>query len=299
MAVSARASRHADSVRHSGRFSWWDSPICQEYYNLSICGKAASENGGGCREYLAAKLNGKALERAVSIGCGSGAKEIGLIEAGLVNRFDLWEIGPRVAEKGLAEAKRRGFGDRVFYHLGDAFAVEHEPYDLVYWDHSLHHMSDVVAAVRWSARAIRPGGFVMINDYVGPNRLQFSGSEISRANALLERHGFTERLKPSSTISCLRQWYRDPSEAPESERILSAIVLNLPDVELRVIGGALLNILGPIAVPQVRDDHPLLRDLLNQDAALKEEGVSHFVFAFWQRKPASTPVSAGEEVAEA
>jgi SAM-dependent methyltransferase len=229
---------------------------------------------------------GKAVPRAVSVGCGAADKEIGLLEAGVVEHFDLWEISPKLAEEGRAQALRRGVGDRISYKVGDVFSAALEPYDLVYWDHALHHMSDVVAAIRWSARAARPGGFVMINDYVGPNRLQCSDLEISRANAFLERHGVAKRLPRSSVISYLKQWRRDPSEAPQSERILTAILLNLLNAEIRVIGGAMINILGPTVVQMVPDDHPLLQDMLREDAALRGEGLSHFACAFWQR-PAS------------
>ncbi len=204
--------------------------------------------------------------------------------------LDLWEVSAKTAEEGQAEAKRRGIGDRIAYHVGDAFSAVREPYDLIYWDHSLHHMSDVAQAIRWSARSAKPGGFVMINEYVGPNRLQISDLEVSRANAFLQRHGVAKRIKRSSVISYLKQWRRDPSEAPQSERILNAIVLNLPDVDLRVIGGAMMNILGATVVPTVPDDDPLLLDLLKEDTALMQEGVSHYAFAFWQR-PRSEPES--------
>ncbi len=290
MAISGLVSRRV-ADRWDSNFSntppsrqhWWHSKLCQEYYNYFICGSLVDDNGGGCREYLSRKLMGEALPRAISVGCGSGSKEISLIEAGLVDHFDLWEVSEKAGEQGRRDAEKRGIGDRITYHIGNDFKTARDPYDLVYWDHSLHHMSDVTDAIRWSARIVRPGGYVMINDYIGPNRLHFPDDQVKAANDLLSRHGVATRIRLSSALSYYKQMIKDPSEAPQSERILSAIVLNMPNVELRLIGGALLNILSWTVVRNFADDHPLMFDMLEQDTILRKQGTSHFVFAFWRR----------------
>jgi SAM-dependent methyltransferase len=284
LAISDVAARHWDRAQEQDRRNWWSSNTCQAYYNLAVCGQPLTANAEGCRQYLRQRTGGARLSKGVSIGCGAGLKEMAMIQEDLVEHFDLWEISTRRVSDGEKSARDFGISDRVTYRSGDAFtAAPESEYDLVYWDHSLHHMSDVVAAIRWSSRAVRPGGYVLINDYIGPNRLQWRPTEVERANAFLSRSGLVARVRHSTPLTYLRQWRRDPSEAPQSSQILNSIMLNLTGVEVRIIGGALLNILGPIVVRAVAEDSPVLEAMLAEDADMRRQGTSHFAFACWQK----------------
>src|SRR6202012_2082841 len=135
----------------------------------------------------------------------------------------------------------------ISYHIGDVFTQSPEGvYDLVNWDHSLHHMPDVDEALAWSVKVLRAGGYIMVNDYIGPNRLQFPRTEIDQANKFLTDHGIPRKVRRSTLITKLKQWYRDPSEAPQSEQISDAVARRLPGVRFAPIGGVLLNILGGV-----------------------------------------------------
>ena len=285
MAVSALASRAWERQENSHRVNWWSSPTCRAYYNQAVCGEPVSGPSEGCRVVLRRALNGRKLDRAVSVGCGVGMKEIAILEDGLAQSFDLWEISNTVADEGRRNAAAAGVGDRVTYRVGDVFAETPQGvYELVHWDHSLHHMSDVHAALAWSVKVLRPGGFVMINDYVGPNRLQFTRKETDRANAFLARAGIAYRLGHSNIVTRLRQWYRDPSEAPQSEVIAAAIARHLPGAELAPIGGTMLNMLGGTVVPFAKDENnPVLKAFVDEDAKFRSEGYSHFAFTLWQK----------------
>ena len=265
--------------------NWWSSQACLAYYNEAVCGKPLTEPSEGCRRRLKDVLRGRVLARGLSVGCGTGSKEMALLTEGLVERFDLWEIASNIAEAGTADAKARGVADRVTYHVGDAFdTTPAGAYDLVYWDHSLHHMSDVDAALSWSVAALKPGGFILINDYIGPNRLQFTRPEVDRANAFRQRHGVPGRTAYATTFTRLRQWRRDPSEAPQSERIVEAVARRLPGSRLEPIGGTFLNMLGGQVVPLSRGaDNEIVLAMIAEDGQLREEGSFHFAFVLWQK----------------
>ncbi|UTP40975.1 class I SAM-dependent methyltransferase [Phenylobacterium sp. LH3H17] len=272
----------------ASRVNWWSSDKCLAYYNVAVSGVPATLNSQGCRIRLAKEFPGRIFDRAVSIGCATGSKEMALITDGLVKHFDLWEINQASIDKGEQCAAELGLADQVTFRKGDVFADRSPRYDLVYWDHSLHHMSDVDDALAWSVSVLRPGGVILMNDYVGPNRLQWRKDEVRRANSFIRRamhdRGIASREVPYSTLfSKLRQRYRDPSEAPQSENILQACAKNLPSVSVEPLGGTFINILGPIVIPAVADDSPVIDELLSEDAALRDEGSSHFVFALWSR----------------
>jgi SAM-dependent methyltransferase len=174
----------------------------------------------------------------------------------------------------------------VTYHIGDAFTqTPSGVYDLVYWDHSLHHMSDVDAALKWSVDVLRPGGFVMINDYFGPNRLQFTRAQVDLANDFRRRHGVPGRSKYATPISYVQQWKRDPSEAPQSQLIATALERRLPGARLEPIGGLLLNQLGGVVIPLSRgQDNEMVAAMIAEDRELRDRGIFHFAFVLW-RKP--------------
>lgn len=289
MTVLARASDKWDKWEQSEQdegeqwVSWWTSPKCLAYYNAQICGRPVSGSSEGCRVRLADAAGGRKLELGVSVGCGDASKELALLQDNLVERFELWEISPRFVERGRRAAERLGLLDRIQYRSGDAFQEPAAPrFDLVYWDHSLHHMSDVSKALEWSVASLRPGGFVIINDYVGPNRLQFTRDEVALANDFLARHGITDPHPKSTLISRLRQWWRDPSEAPQSELIAHAVRRHLPGADLEPIGGTFLNMLGARVVPLGEDSSQVDR-LIQEDAVMKARGFHHFAFAIWQK----------------
>lgn len=286
--MTTAAAEHWNRVDNSGRVNWWSSSKCQSYYNQALCGEAALTSGSeGVRRRLAKDFPGRVFERAVSIGCGPAAKELALITDGLVGHFDLYEIAQTRIDQGRKSAEALGVLDRITHRSGDVFKAERKPeYDLVYWDHSLHHMSDVDDAVAWSKAVLKPGGVIVINDYVGPNRLQWTPAEVARANAFLDesavRRGVPVRkLHRSNIISWLKMYRRDPSEAPQSELILAAAQRHLPGVKFEPVGGTFLNILGGVVVPLVTEDSPVIDEMLAADRQLLKEGSAHFTFAIW------------------
>jgi SAM-dependent methyltransferase len=284
-AGAARAAQAWNDEAHWSDANWWTSPACLAYYNEAVCGRPVTGKSEGCRRRLEDTLGDRILERGVSVGCGTGEKEIGLLTDGLVKHFDLWEIAPRIGEVGTAAAVDAGVGGRVIYRIGNAFkTTPADTYDLVHWDHSLHHMSNVDAALAWSVAVLKPGGFVLINDYVGPNRLQFTRAEVDRMNDFRRRYGVPGKSTYASPISWARQVKRDPSEAPQSERIPAAIARHLPGAPLEPIGGTFLNMLGGVVVPLSRgEDGPMVEALIAEDRKLRDAGGYHFAFALWQK----------------
>ena len=171
-------------------------------------------------------LEGRKLRAGLSIGAGNGRKEIALVQAGLVERFALYELSNELGARARRAIAESGLTGQMTVHIADAFAAAHPPYDLVYWDHALHHMLDVDATVRWSVDALAPGGLLMINNYVGPTRLQWTREQVALARRYMEAaapHLGARPHVPQKTV--LHRWrlmLRDPSEAPQSDRILSA-----------------------------------------------------------------------------
>jgi SAM-dependent methyltransferase len=282
-ALQARVGSKWDAVslQHRERNNWWHSRELKAYVNGRI------SPAGGVAGELAARLAGRRLGRGISIGCGSGGKELELVRAGLVERFELYELSEVRCALGREAAAAAGLGDRLTFHAADAFARPHAPCDLVYWDHALHHMLDVRKALDWSVAALAPGGLLVINDYVGPTRLQWTPAEVRLARAYMAAAApHLAGARPVGyKIPLLSRWrmaVRDPSEAPQSDRILAAARAACGGF-LAPIGCAMINICGPHVVPVTEEGSPALAMLIDWDRRAEAAGFAHFAFGIWQK----------------
>ena len=171
-----------------------------------------------------------------------------MVRDGFVDRmlgYDLAEV--RIAQ-AQASAAALGLDDRIEFHNVDAFAAHSAPeFDLVYWNNSLHHMLDVPMALAWSRDVLRPGGLLLIDEFVGPSRMRFDDETLAYSNAVRgmlperilarPRGGLAERRwTGTGSTSALR---RIPSEAADSGRTLAAVAELFEAPVSRPTGGAI------------------------------------------------------------
>ncbi|MBQ4132231.1 MAG: methyltransferase domain-containing protein [Desulfovibrionaceae bacterium] len=130
----------------------------------------------------------KNYSRGISVACGTGRKEMLLLESGLVEHFDCWELSETAITAGKEEAKKRGLEERISFHYGDVFSkdVSSGKFDLVYWDNAMHHMFDTGQAMRWSRDALADSGVFYMYDYVGPTRFQWRDEQMEIVKNVLE-----------------------------------------------------------------------------------------------------------------
>lgn len=271
------------------RVRWWQSDTIVRHVNKRICGKALPGLGAGDIEMIRSRFPGQSFPRAISIGCGSGAKEMDLIRSGLVGTFDLYELSEIRVAQGLERAKKLGLSARVIFRneIPD-FDRAAETYDLMYWNNALHHMLDVDAAVSWSQRVLKSRGVFFMNDFVGPTRMQWSDRTLDIASgvraALPERYLWDPRV-PGKQIP--REVKRpdpaglaagDPTKAADSSRILESVRRYFPDAQIKLTGGvvyrtALNDVLHSISET---DDRHLLDLLLLLDEVATLAGETQY-----------------------
>jgi SAM-dependent methyltransferase len=101
----------------------------------------------------------------------------GRYSAALCGRYpeltsDIYEL-PEPAREGAARLQQEGLAGRVRYHVGDVFERRwpEGEYDLVLVSHFLHCLREEQAreVVRRAAKALRPGGLLVINDVYCPD----------------------------------------------------------------------------------------------------------------------------------
>jgi SAM-dependent methyltransferase len=249
-----RVSRHWDTMTNTDRpvrIDWWQSPRVRQHVSRIISGRE-----GEALIDLAKRRSGRVLETGVSVGCGTGTKEMALIEGGLVKSFILFELSQERIKKGIALAERRGLGDCVRFRSDGAFEViPDRSVDIVYWSGALHHMLDVEAAVSWSRRILMPGGMFLVDDFVGPTRFRWGKEEMdlaTRVRRLLPDRYLKSPYHPQDSGVLLPRRIRrpnllamrltDPSEAAQSGQILESILRHFPNAEIIPTGGAVYHL---------------------------------------------------------
>ncbi len=295
--VKEAAARHWDGVRPDDlprRF--WQVAGCIRAIN-AVMGAEGSGWAEGLMAQMRRRLGGRRLARGLSVGCGPGSKELALVQAGIVEGFDLYEISAVRVVQGRALWQGRGLADRGRFLSGDGLAALDDPagYDLVYWDNALHHMPRTAEVLRRSLRALRPGGMLAVYEFVGPDRFQWSDEELTwarRVRGALPPRFFDPaagarlaagRGVARPTVEAMLAL--DPSEAMDSAAILPELRRLAPADAVWLLGGvvyalALNDVLANFRLPE---DAALLDSLMLLDRALAGQGLNHYAAALVQR----------------
>lgn len=284
------------------RTRWWESPRIRQHYNKLICGESLPDVSAGIVRIIKDRY-GHLLpfKRGISVGGSNGWKETILIQKGIVSEFIVTELSGPLIEEGRRQASVNGLSERLTFYLGDAFAAYSEggSFDFVYWDNSLHHMMNVESAVAWSRKVLRDGGLFVMNDFVGPTRMQFSDVMIecaTRARQAMPSEFLRNPHAPGTALDVKIERCdpkvladEDPSECADSGRILQAVHKVFPTAKTILTGGAIYHTALNDALANFNEDDPkdraILDCLLQIDLMMAERGETHYAFSMCQKEP--------------
>lgn len=277
------------------RIRWWNSPHIIRYYNYRVCGRYLDGWNAGPIDILKKSAGeNKKFERALSIGCGNGKKEIELIKQGIVKKFICYELSEKRIKEGKNNATKDGIAEAIEFHLGDFYKSADnlpENYDLVFWDNSIHHMLDTRKAVINSKNILKNEGYFFCNDYVGANRFQWSDLELAIMNGVrqsLPDEVFIvngkqkQRFIVRNDVEKMKQI--DYSEAADSENIIPAIKEVFQNPFIAYTGGTIFHICLNDILQNIPENSDLLNHLLEIDSAAADHGIGQYAFILAQKK---------------
>ncbi len=194
------------------------------------------------------------LARVLVLGCGAGQVEREVMQQGWAREVIAIDLSAKVLEVARAEAAGLdGIGyfqaDMNGLPLGDG-AFQPAAFDAVLGVSSVHHCAELECLYQRVGELLRPGGFLFLDEYVGPNRFQWPDAQlrhINRIAGLLPTHMMSTRR--GEFRSCFRApsvaevMAVDPSEAVRSAELLSLLGNYFVDVQVRPYGGAILHLL--------------------------------------------------------
>jgi 2-polyprenyl-3-methyl-5-hydroxy-6-metoxy-1,4-benzoquinol methylase len=231
--------------------NWWNIPDIRKRWNLKITGSTEISYV----DYVFEKyLKNLKQIKLLSPGCGVCSNEIKF--AGYPAFSEIFCID--LAEKPLKTAETIAFEKKLGqmkFLKGNVNEIDFpaEYYDVVLFNSSLHHFKNVEGLLgRKISETLKPGGLLIINEYVGPNRLQWTNSQLKAVNLILQTkvpEKFRQRYRSGyyknkvSGPGILRMIFSDPSEAVDSASILPSLKGNFTALEEKQLGGNLLMIL--------------------------------------------------------
>lgn len=275
--------------------NWWMIPKVLERWNEKISGDPAVN-------YEQFMMEGMFKDRKdlklISLGSGICSHEIELAQYPNFKEITCLDIAENRLEAARIEANSKGLNN-IRFVCGSIYDFDFQPneYDIVFFHASLHHFKNVEGLLKNTLLpTLKPKGHLVINEYVGPNRLQFPKEQIRAINEGLQiipdpyRTRFKMQLKKHRFYGTgwIRMYLADPSECVDSESILPAIHKNMDVViEKRYGGNLLMNILKDISHHFVVLN-PVTLNVLNELFALEDEYIesnsSDFVFGIYEKR---------------
>lgn len=283
---------------------WWQCEMIVRHINERVCGKPLDGLSSGLYELARQKLGDRLpLGHGISVGCGDGSKELRALQSGIAERFTLYEFSSYGIESGRASAERAGVASRMTFVHGDAFDRERGEgiYDLVFWNNSLHHMMDAEQAVAWSWRVLRDGGVLLMDDYVGPTRMQWSDRLLeinTRYRESLPEQYLRDPANPNTmlgrTVTRIPVAHfeaTDPSECADAAQILPSLRRWFPEMELIFTGGGIYH----LGLNDVLHNILMAGDMMEIERALRlddaciELGETQYAVAIATKRAATAP----------
>ncbi len=282
---------HSESIPDK----WWFVPTVLQRWNYLITGNIDLHYS----DYF---INKYLMERnnysGFSFACGNGTKEM---QWAKLDRFSLIK-GFDLSEKRIANAKseaiKNKLSGKMFFETGDARSIQlgESEYDIYFAEQSMHHFSPLKEILLRIKKFVKPGGLLLINEYVGPERFQWTDEQVEFSNELLRRLPASRRTYWKSSAvknkiykpGRLRMMLNDPSEAVESSQIIPLLNKHFECVELKNYGGTILHpLLDGIAHNFLEDDEEaksILEMCFDYEDNLLASGKieSDFVFAVYK-----------------
>lgn len=232
---------------------WTHLDEIQTLINRRISGNPAA----GSLEWFARHLDAEGalpLRRALVLGCGTGRVERELHRRGWAREIVAFDLSPQALEYARQQAADMP-GIQYVQASMDELPVGQPPFiegtfDAVFGISSVHHCSQLEQLYAAVARLLEPGGWFLLDEYVGPDRFQFSPVQMERIRALAAllpdrllttRSGAVKRGFRAPTVEEVVAV--DPTEAACSSGILPLLGEFFDVVAQRPYGGSLLQIL--------------------------------------------------------
>jgi SAM-dependent methyltransferase len=274
------------SARH------WDARATSEPVPQWISNRTITEalyrrmTGGKPKFWLAWVLEDyftRRFDRVLSIGCGAGDHEILLARQAHVGHVDAFDVSSESIRIAREKAAAEGLSRKTNFFVSDFENFEQQlgpdPYDLVCFIGSLHHVRELESMLGFVASHLAVDGRLLFNEYTGDCYTILEDRKVAVINRLLDciDPDFLNPARPRYVNPTLDQMLAgDPSEAVRASLILPFLRHRFEIELLQPYGGAVMHCLYPsLNHAKLCDGSPestsILRLLIEFERILYEE----------------------------
>lgn len=275
--------------------NFWQIPDVKKRWNTLITGdENISYEQHITENYFKDKENFKIL----ALGSGVCSHEIKLAELNPHWEIHCFDFSNELLKKAKTISDEKNLKN-VFYFAENIlkYPFKSGEYDAVFFHASLHHfnnihqfMDDIVI------KSLKSDGHLIINEFVGNNRLQYSKTQLDYINHSLKeipkkyKNIFKTNIHKNKYYGSgiLRMIIADPSECADSINILPAIHDKFDTIEEKPFGNNILQSALKDIAHHFIDSDPEKKAVLQKVFALEDELLlkhsSDFVFGIYKLK---------------
>jgi len=238
----------------------------------------------------------------VNLGCGEGALEKWLIDCDFADSYVGYDISKKCIAHANATVGKSYPRARFICADLNQTPLERRAYDVAFFSHSLHHFENLERICDEVRASLRDDGFLLVHEFIGPSRMQWTDKQLSLCNRLFEQLAPEQQLdisqspkrvkRPAASRATVAQWLKgDPSECVRSAEMIGVLEQHFEILERRDYGGTILqklfeNIMGNFS-NESADHRAMVRLLIAFESMLIEEGVisSDFTFVIARPRP--------------
>ena len=272
-------------VRDLDRISWSGIPQVHLNHNYLITGSRELYWVDWLRaRYFPGGFAGDTL----SLGCGAGHLDRIFRRCGFTFRsFTGIDISEGAVQSARARAAEVELAPVIRYAAEDLNHSELPPqsYDFIFFFQALHHVEALEHVLEQCQRALRPDGLLMVNEFVGPSRFQWTPRQLEMASALtslLPEHLRRDHQNGGVKTECTRPTLKHMLAHDPSESVRSAEIETLLKRAFNVVGewnwgGTLNHLVFQNIAANFKQDEPSHRSiielLIHHENVLIREGL--------------------------
>jgi SAM-dependent methyltransferase len=218
------------------------------------------------------------LPLGLSVGCGTGLLERDALSKGVCEQIEGVDFSPEAIAEARRGAEEAGLARRLDYRVEEINAIRlpRRRYDIVFFHGSLHHIRDVEHVLTQVQAALKPGGLLYLDEYMGPSRSEWRDALWSFARSAFDALPDELKNRPELAIPLPMD---DPSESVRSSAILPATKRLFDILEDRPYGGNILWFVFPcLDMARLREDETeaLSRLIALEDHLLEQKWVDSY-----------------------
>jgi len=254
-AIADKWGSEENSYENTLARGWLGSPIVLTYRSRMITG---SDNGNPSLliiDHLAPQCK---IGKALVLGCGQSFAEHWLVASKTAQFAHGIDVSPDAIEKARTEVTSQDLTGRVTHEIMDinTLSLVENSYDGLLISHSMHHFQSLEHICAEITKGLKPDAPIVIDDFVGPTRFQYSNDRLDLMNRLLACLPPHMQKPPIERIPIETFLRADPSEGARCSEI-PGIIRNFFSIERELpYGGSLIYQVLQDIVPKIRHDDP-------------------------------------------